>query len=224
VTASAVCLAANRYRELITDLVVASRRHDATLAAANQSYTDGVAAVEHDLIAAQDAATAAVARSAQAHRAVAQTDLVAAGLWDELRKVRGRQGRRLGQVPSPLPPADPDADPDADAIALLDSVAARVDRARRGGEPLPTVVLPVLLVLGSACAAVLGLAGGWLLGRGTSGTILGWLMLACAPLAGLPIARRWVDYRFLARLDAGATGLLVLGGMLATVALTLTLR
>lgn len=211
--------AAQDYRDLVADLAAAARRHEAALAGAQQSYTDGVASVRHDVAAAQGAVNAAATRAAAAQRAVAQTDLVAAGLWDELRKVRGRRGRRLGQVPGALASSDPDAD----SIALLESASARIERARRGGEPLPPMVLPLLIALGSAAAVVVALAGVALLRVDQISVVPGWTVVALAPLSGLPPARRWVDNRFLAKLDPGAIGLLILGGMLATVAVTLTL-
>jgi hypothetical protein len=217
--------AATRYRALIADLVTASRRHETALVAASQSYADGVASVDHDVAAAQDSADAATARAGQAHRIVAQTDLAATALWDELKRIRGRRARRLGPVPPPATSESAETDP----ITLLENVAALLDRARRGGEPLPALVLPLLFGLGSACAAGLALLGVALLGGsdarfGAVGVVAGWLVLLAAPLAGLPPARSWVDQRFSARLDAGATGVLVLGGMLATCAITLTLR
>ncbi|WP_020523132.1 hypothetical protein [Catelliglobosispora koreensis] len=200
--------ASARYRELVADLVAASRRHTAATATAQESYADGAAAVEHDLAAAEDAVSSASATVTQAHRVVAQTDLAAAGVWDELKRVRGRRGRRLGGVP------DAACSSQADPEALLASASTRVERARRGGEPLPPMVLPLLFFLGAGCAALVALLG----------VFIGWLVLLPAPLAGLPLARHWVDHRFAARLDPGAIGVLVIGGMLASAGVFLTLR
>jgi hypothetical protein len=85
------------------------------------------------------------------------------------------------------------------------------------------MVLPLLIALGSAAAVVVALAGVALLRVDQISVVPGWTVVALAPLSGLPPARRWVDNRFLAKLDPGAIGLLILGGMLATVAVTLTL-
>lgn len=211
---------ATRYRALVADLVTASRRHETALTAAGQSHADGVATIEHDLTAADDAVIAATARAAHAQRLVAQTDLAAGALWDELKQVRGRRGRRLGPVPTPLPlPDQPTAAPDP--IALLESAAARIDRAQRGGERLPPLVLPLLFALGAACAAVVTLLAVFLQGHGPVGLLAGWLALLGAPLSGLLPARDLADRWFGARLDPGATGLVILAGMLATATLTL---
>jgi hypothetical protein len=193
---------ATRYRELVADLVAASRRHIAANAIAQESYADASAAVEHDLAAAEDAVAVASGEVALAQRTVAQTDLAAAGVWEDLKRVRGRRGRRLGPVPSPVPTVH------EDPLALLDSASARVERARRGGEPLPPFVLPLLFGIGAVASFLISLLG----------TRIGWPVLLLAPLAGLPVARRWVDHRYAARLDPGAIGLLVLGGMVATAA------
>ena len=199
---------ATRYRELVADLVAASRRHVAANAIAQESYADASAAVEHDLAAAEDAAAVASGEVALAQRGVAQTDLAAAGIWEDLKRVRGRRGRRLGPVPPPAPTTQ------EDPLALLDSACARVERARRGGEPLPPFVLPMLFGLGALASCAIAFLG----------TLIGWPLLLIAPLAGLPVARRWVDHRFAARLDPGSIGLLALGGMLATAAVWLTWR
>ncbi len=199
---------ATRYRELVADLVAASRRHIAADATAQESYADGSAAVEHDLSAAEDAVAVAAGEVALAQRSVAQTDLAAAGVWQDLKRVRGRRGRRLGPVPEPCPTGH------EDPLALLDQAAARVERARRGGEPLPPFVLPLLFAIGALASCLIAFAG----------TYIGWPILLVAPLAGLPVARHWIDHRYAARLDPGSIGLLLLGGMLATATVWLTLR
>lgn len=200
--------AATRYRELVANLVAASRRHVAANATAQESYADASAALEHDMAAAEDAVAVASGEVTLAQRTVAQTDLAAAAVWEDLKRVRGRRGRRLGPVPEPV------ATPYEDPLALLDSAAARIERARRGGEPVPPLVLPLLFGLGAATAAVVAAIG----------VLIGWPLLLVAPLAGLPLGQRWVDHRYAARLDPGAIGLLVMGGMLATAAVWLIAR
>lgn len=212
---------ATRYRALVADLVTASRRHETALTAAGQSHADGTATIEHDLVSADDAVVAATARAAHAQRLVAQTDLAAGALWDELKQIRGRRGRRLGPVPGPVPLIDQPPAPSPDPIALLEAAAARIDRARHGGEKLPPLVLPVLFALGAACAAVVALLAVFLQGHGPIGLLAGWLALLGAPLSGLLPARELADHRYGARLDPGAIGLIILAGMLATATVTL---
>ena len=210
-----------RYRLMVAELAAAARRHETALTAAVQSHADGLSTVEHDLAAADDAVVAATARAAHAQRLVAQTDLAAGALWDELKEVRGRRGRRLGPVPPPTPLPDQPVSASADPIALLESAAARIDRARRGGEKLPPLVLPLLFALGAACAAVLTLVALLVHDQGPVGLVAGWLALLAAPLSGLLPARDLADRWFGARLDPGATGLVLLAGMLSTATLTL---
>jgi hypothetical protein len=203
-----VTSAAERYRKLVADLVAASRRHAATVATAQSAYAEGIAAVDHDVAAASDAVAQASAELTRAQRAVAQTDLMAASLWDELKAVRGRRGRWLGPIPAPADQAT------VDAATALENASARIKRARRGGEPLPPKVLPLLFLLGAVTGAVLaGFAA-----------LVFWPPVLLAPLSGLPMARSWVDHRFSARLDPGGIGLVVLGATLATAAAWLLLR
>ncbi|NUT31671.1 MAG: hypothetical protein HOV79_01220, partial [Hamadaea sp.] len=99
---------------------------------------------------------------------------------------------------------------------LLAQAAARVARARRGAEALPLPLLLSLVLLGGAAAIAVGLLAAALAGTGW----LSWPLFMVAPFVGIPFAARWVDYWAATRLDAGAIGLTVLGGMLATCALT----
>jgi hypothetical protein len=198
--------ASARYRELVTDLVTAARRHACATATAESGYADGVAAIDNDLEAAREAVALASAEVTRAQRTVAQTDLMVASLWDDLKAVRGRRGRRLGPIPSP---ADQST---SDAAALLDSASARIQRARRGGEPLPHRILPLLFLLGACTGATLA----WF------AAVVFWPLFLVSPFCGLPMARSWVDHRFGARLDPGGVGVVVLGGTLATATLLLS--
>lgn len=192
-----------RYRELVADLTAASRRHEAAVASAQSAYADGIAAIEHDLASAEEAVHQATAAVTRAQRSVAQTDLVASSLWDDLRALR----RRIGPIPAP---ADAST---LDAARLLDNAANRIERARRGGEPVPARSLPLLFAFGAVSATLLT----------TLAAFVAWPILIAAPLSGLPIARFWVDHRHSARLDPGGIGLVVLSGTLATAATWLTL-
>ena len=197
-----------RYRALASDLAAATRRHGSATASAQSAHAEGTAAVEHDIAAAASAVSAAATEVTRAQRTVAHTDLMVASLWDELKAIRGRRGRRLGPIPAP---ADQST---SDASAHLENASARIERARRGGEPLPHRVLPLLFLLGATTAAILaGFAA-----------LAFWPLILLAPPSGLPMARAWVDHRFGARLDPGALALVVLGGTLATAAAWLLLH
>jgi len=198
----------SRYRALAADLAAAARRHVCAMASAQSAYAVGTAAVEHDIAAAASAINAADAEVTRAERTVAHTDLMVATLWDQLKAVRGRRGRRLGPIPAPAGQST------LGATAHVDNASARVERARRGGQPLPHKVLPLLFLLGATTAAILaGFAA-----------LAFWPLILLAPLSGLPMARAWVDHRFGARLDPGALALVVLGGTLATAAAWLLLH
>jgi hypothetical protein len=190
----------SRYRALAADLAAAARRHAAATASAQSAHAEGTAAVEHDIAAAACAVNAAATELTRAQRTVAHTDLMVASLWDELKAVRGRRGRRLGPIPAP---ADQST---SDAPTHLENASARIERARRGGEPLPHKVLPLLFLLGAATGAILsGFAA-----------LAFWPLILLAPPSGLPMARAWVDHRFGARLDPGAIALVILGGTAGT--------
>ncbi len=193
-----------RYRELVSEYAAAGRRHQEALAAAESAYAEGIAAAERDLAAAGEAVARAAAGVTRAQRVVAHTDLVAASLWEDLRKVR----RRIGPLPDPADSSTTDSE------ALLKSAAARIERARRGGGPLPGRVLPLLFLLGAATAAVLTAVA----------ALVAWPVLLAAPLSGLPLARFWVDRRYETRLDPGAIAVTILGATLATATTWLALR
>jgi hypothetical protein len=187
------------YRELVAELVAAAHRHASATASARSAYADGVAAVEHDIATAQDAVSQAADDVTRARRVVADTDLMAASLWDELKTVRGRRGHHLGPIPAP---ADQSS---LDAAAYLENTAARIQRARRGGEPLPPKALPILFLLGAVTGSILaGFAA-----------LVFWPVVLLAPVSGLPVSRSWLDHRFGARLNSSAISLVVLGGTLA---------
>ena len=48
---------------------------------------------------------------------------------------------------------------------------------------------------------------------------LGWLAYLAAPFTGVPVAAAWVGRKLDSRLDTGAFGLLVVGGLIARCAL-----
>jgi hypothetical protein len=48
---------------------------------------------------------------------------------------------------------------------------------------------------------------------------LGWLAYLAAPFTGIPVAAAWVGRKLDSRLDTGAFGLLVVGGLIALCAL-----
>ncbi|MBB5872056.1 hypothetical protein F4553_005490 [Allocatelliglobosispora scoriae] len=201
------------YRSLVADLVAAARRRDAAAAAAGQSYMDGRAAVERDVAAAAEAVEAASAAVATRELALVKVDQQAERVWGDLRLLRGR---RVGDLPAPAFSTHGDAD----AAELLQSAANRIVRAKRG-DSIPGGVLVVLPLLGGVCATIVALVASGLFWLGLP---LAWLFFILAPFAGLPLASRWVDHREGTRLDTGAVGLTVLGGMLAALGSALYLR
>lgn len=203
-------MSAVEYRALVTDLVTASRRRDVAVTSATQSYLDGLAVVEQDLTAATRIHQACAEVVATRELAVADVDQQAERIWTELLSGHRWRARRAGPLPAPAagPVAGPVA---ADPASLLANAAARVARARRGAEALPLPLLLSLVALGALGAVALGLLAGavadlhW----------LSWPLFMLAPFVGIPVAARWVDYWAATRLDTGAIGLTVLGGMLA---------
>lgn len=201
------------YRRLVADLVAAARRRDGAVAAATQSYVDGMSLVEQDVQAAARIEAACADVVADREAAVADVDQQAERIWTEMTAGLGWRARRAG----PLPPPDVGSLADRDPASLLAAAAARVARARRGAHILPLPVLASLAGIGALCAVALTLVAG-------AAVALPWLSWPCyvaAPFAGIPLASRWVDYWAAARPDAASIGLTILGGMLGTCAVTL---
>lgn len=224
-------MSADDYRRLVGALAAAANRRDAELANAERSYQDGAAAAAADLALANAEAGDADRRAGAAATAVVKADREATRLWDELRRLRGWRGRRLGDLPPPTP-VDllPAGSAPAMAVELLDGAARRIDQARRGAPrpPLPRWVLPLLPPLGALGASMTGLVAGGLVTVAHFDTglqwplrLLGWLAFLLAPFTSVPAAATWVDRQFGSRLDTGAIGLTVLGGLSAGCALSL---
>jgi hypothetical protein len=220
-------VSATEYHYLVHALAGATGRRDAELAVAERSYQDGAARVAAELARVTALAVEADQRAGTAASTVLDVDRDAAALWDEMRRSRRWRIRGIGPLPAPLPGAETDP---AVAVELLDEVARRIDTVRRGAPrpPLPRMVLPLLPPLGAMVATMTGLVAdgmvtmsgldprlGWPL------RLLGWMTFLLAPFAGVPVAAFWVDRQFGSRLDIGATGLIVLGGMAAGCGLSL---
>lgn len=224
-------MSVDEYRRLVGGLAATANRRDAELAAAERSYQDGAAAAASELALASIDASEADRRASVGATAVVEVDREATRLWDELKRVRGWRGRRLGELPPPAP-ADslpPDAPPGL-AVELLDEAARRIDQARRGAPrpALPRWLLPLLPPLGAAGATMTGLVAGGLVTMGHLDTgfqwplrLLGWCVFLVAPFTSVPLGAMWVDRQFGSRLDTGAIGLIVLGGMTAGCGLSL---
>jgi len=217
------------YLALVEQFAEVAQRRDADLAEIEMSYVDGVAALDATAGAAQQDVERAVAAVASATTALADTDAEAERIWRALRDRlgrRGRRGRRLDSVPEPV-----ESTVDArDARDLLVAAAARVARSARrdtGGE-LPIHILAALPAVGAAAACGIGLVAGGLAALADAGFsalgALAWLVFLAAPFGGLPPAYAWAVRRYRARLDGGAIGLTVLGGMVACCALIVALH
>jgi hypothetical protein len=162
---------------------------------------------------------------------VVEVDREAARLWDGLRRGGGwwTRLRQPGELPIPED-AGRTPDAEAEAAALLEGVAKRIDQARRGAPraPLPRWLLPLLPPLGATAATMTGLVAGGLVTLAHFDSelawplrLLGWLAFLIAPFTGVPPAALWVGRQFGSRLDTGAIGLIVLGGMAAGCGLSL---
>ncbi|MGN9911677.1 hypothetical protein ACTMTJ_29470 [Phytohabitans sp. LJ34] len=217
------------YRRLVEALAVAASQRDAELAAAERTYQECAGAAATHLARADAAAFEADRRTGAAAAAVVEVDREAARLWDELRRSAGwwARVRRLGELP---PPARAGDLPDGPPGELLDGAAKRIDKVRRGAPraPLPRWLLPLLPPLGATAATMTGLVAGGLVTLAHFESelawplrLLGWLAFLIAPFTGVPPAALWVGRRFGSRLDTGAIGLIVLGGMAAGCGLSL---
>jgi hypothetical protein len=210
------------YLELVAELAGAARRRDADLAAVEQSYVDGTDSAEAELAAANEAARTTARRAASIATTVAEVDRDADRLWRTLRGSVGWRGRRLGATPEPA------ATVESEAKAPLRRAAERLAGANAKqdhGKHLPRRVLPLLPGMGAGAAALVAcLAAGLLVPGAAVSTVLGQLVFFLAPFAGLPVSAAWVNRRYAARLDTGAIGLTVLGGMLACTLFMLTLH
>lgn len=223
-TASEPADAVEAYRRLVARLGAAAARRDADLTSAERSYVDGLASAGAELAAAEATVERFNHRVVAAAAALVETDQEAARVWAGLHAVAGWRGRRLGAVPDPV-----EAPPGESPRRLLAAALHRLGQTGPGTArpPLPRLVLPILPLVGAAVAGLLGLVAGGLVAVGAESTVLrvlGWLTFLVAPLAGVPVAALWVDRRFGSRLDSGAIGLIVIGGMVAGCALSLGLR
>lgn len=221
------------YRRLVGELAAAAHRRDMELAAAEGSSVDAMAALDKSTVRAVAAVDAAGARVAAARAGIEATDHTAARLWEALRTQLGWRARLVARSrsvwrESPAPSESPVEGSDSgSAEHLLGRAAARLAQARRGAPAgvLPRRALPVLPLFGAAGAVAAGLVAGGLAGLG--GVVLavaGWLLFLAAPFAGLPAARMWAARWHRARLDTGAIGLTVIGGMIACSVLVIALR
>lgn len=216
--------AGRSYRRLVADLAAATGRRDAELAAAQQSFVDGQRAIAAEQARAAEAVAAATRRVQAAAATVAATDRETARLWAQLRVSLGWRGGRLGTAPPPdLTTLE------ADPARLVRQAAQRLAYARQGrAQPagnLPWPALALLPAAGALTAALVACVAAGLLVLGTAATsLLGQLVFFGAPFTGLPVAAAWARRRHDARLDTGAIGLTVIGGMLACIVVMTTLR
>ncbi|MDR7281090.1 hypothetical protein [Catenuloplanes atrovinosus] len=232
---------ADEYRRQLAALAEATARRDADLLATERAYHDGAATATAELVRAEAMAGAAERRADALAVSVAEVDREAARIWAALRAMHRRRpgwASRVGDPPEPLLPQSPDlgypdqVDPEARARALLDRAVRRVHAARRGAPrpSPPRRVLPLLPVLGAAAAAFTALFAAGLVTLGGGYTtaqlvlrVAGWSAFFVAPFTGLPVASALLDRMFGSRLDIGAVGLLVLGGMASASGISMAL-
>ena len=180
-------------------------------------------------------------RAAALTVSVAEVDREATRIWAMLRAMHRRRpgwAAKVGEPPEPLLPQSADlgypdqAAPEARALALLERAARRIKQSRHGvPRPAPPRrVLPLLPVVGALAGAFTALfaAGLVTLGGGYTTTqlvlrVAGWSAFFVAPFTGLPLASALLDRLFGSRLDIGAIGLLLLGGMAAASGISIAL-
>lgn len=226
------------YRELMAELAAAQSRYAAERLDVQRRYDAQCAAAAATAEQARAAAATTAAGARAAATIVGHVDDEAAHLWQALRNQSpGRLRRGLGVPPEPAAPAQLVEPPPADApqegpsepAAIRHLAAARAALARgRRREPLPGAAYTLLPLLGAVAAALAYLAarGVLLLGHtlhGPTGVVLtavGQIATFASPLAGLPATKGYADRRG-ARVDAGAIGVVVIGGMLAVGGLNL---
>ncbi len=224
-----------KYRNLMRSLAQAQARYAEDRTEVQRRYEDQCVAAAATAREVKAAATATAAGVRAAAEILDHVDVEAARLWQALRhQAPSRLRRRLGVPPEPAPPHElvepppdePGEDPEPPAVRHLAQAAAVVTRGRKR-EPLRGGAYALLPLLGAVAAAV-GYAvarGLLLLGdtlHGPPGTVLtavGQIATFASPLAGLPATKGYADRRG-ARVDGGAIGLVVLGGMLAVGALS----
>jgi hypothetical protein len=214
------------YARSIAELAGTSVRRAVDLAAADRAYADGVAAASAELRRAEVDAVQADRRAAKAASTVVDVDREVGRLWGELHPMRGWLRGRGRDLPEPVQyAAGRDLAGDEAASAALDRASREVDAAGRPARPRGPMPgwMPVLLpFVGATVAALLGLLSGGLVTLADLGApgadmwrMVGWIAFLLAPLAGVPVASVWIRRRFGARLDTGAAGLIVLGGLVA---------
>ncbi|GAB7043528.1 MULTISPECIES: hypothetical protein [Catenuloplanes] len=234
-------MSVEEYRRQLAALAEATARRNADLLATERAYHDGAATATAELVRAEAMAGAAARRAAALTASVAEVDREASRIWSALRAMHRRRpgwAARVGDPPEPLLPQSADLGypdqsvPEARALALLGRASRRISQAGRGApRPAPPRrVLPLLPVVGAAAAAFTALfaAGLVTLGGGYTTTQLvlrtaGWSVFFVAPFTGLPLAAALLDRLFGSRLDIGAIGLLVLGGMAAASGISIAL-
>jgi hypothetical protein len=231
------------YQLMVSALAEATRRRDAALGNAEQSYQESSAQAGGELARAEGDALSADQWAGAAAAQVLDVDREAAHLWDQLRRARGLRVRTLGDLPEPVPvdllpraaltsaPESLDRPPTRQSPrALLDQAAERIDQTIRpaGRRSLPRWSLPLLPLLGAVVAALAGLVGSGLVSFGSTGVpggsvirLAGWLAFLVAPSVGVPVAAFFAHRRLQARLDIGGIGLTLLGGMIAATLMSL---
>src|SRR6266545_656515 len=191
-----------KYRNLMRSLAQAQARYAEDRTEVQRRYEDQCVAAAATAREVKAAATATAAGVRAAAEILDHVDVEAARLWQALRhQAPSRLRRRLGVPPEPAPPHElvepppdePGEDPEPPAVRHLAQAAAVGYAVARG-----------LLLLGDTL-------------HGPPGTVLtavGQIATFASPLAGLPATKGYADRRG-ARVDGGAIGLVVLGGMLA---------